>query len=179
MMDVEEHQNISIARIISSANLIRWITSCNRSIVLGFARLLFHFVHTVSCPGQTWSLTRFVQVKSCCVWCETMNKSFQCMCTRALDELIIVAIPRKFWIIQKWYKICFFWQFLFFCKKLVNTNENLMSFLESPVFFWPPFKIWCLGKIWFIQKWGLFEPDWRVFTLRTNDRLIFMKKLHV
>ena len=81
-----------IARIISSANLITWITSCNRPIVSSFARLLFHFVHTVSCPGQTWSLTRFVQVQSCSVWCETINKSFQCMCTRALDELIIVAI---------------------------------------------------------------------------------------
>ena len=71
--------------------------------------------------------------------------------------------PGKIWIIQKLCKIRFFWQFLIFCKKPRNTNEKLMSFLESPAFFWSPCKITCLEKVWFIQKWGLIDPDWRVF----------------
>ena len=38
-----------------------------------------------------------------------------------------------------------------------------MIFLKSPVFFWSPCKISCLGKVRFIQNWGLIDPDWRVF----------------
>ena len=53
--------------------------------------------------------------------------------------------------------------FFIFCKKRRHTIEKLMSFLESPVFFWSPCKISCLGKVWFIQKWPLIDPDWRVF----------------
>ena len=57
----------------------------------------------------------------------------------------------------------FFRHLSIFCKKLVNTNEKRMIFLKSPVFFWSPCKISCLGKVRFIQNWGLIDPDWRVF----------------
>ena len=57
----------------------------------------------------------------------------------------------------------FFRQFLIFCKKLVNTNEKLIPEMESPDFFWSHCQISCLGKVWFIQKWGLMDSDWRIF----------------
>ena len=53
--------------------------------------------------------------------------------------------------------------FFIFCKKRRHTIEKLMSFLESPAFFWSPWKISCLEKVRFIQKWGLIDPGWRVF----------------
>ena len=53
--------------------------------------------------------------------------------------------------------------FFIFCKKRRHTIEKLMSFLESPVFFWSPCKISCLEKVWFIQKWLPSDRDWRVF----------------
>ena len=59
-------------------------------------------------------------------------------------------------------KTCFS-QFLIFYKKSRNTNEKLIPEMESPDFFWSPFQISCLGKVWFIQKWGLIDPNWRVF----------------
>ena len=68
-------------------------------------------------------------------------------------SLTRLDFPGKLQIIQKLSKICFFRQFLFFCKKLVNTNEKRMIFLKSPVYFCSPCKISCLGKVWFIQKW--------------------------
>ena len=60
--------------------------------------------------------------------------------------------------------VFFFWQFLIFCKRSRNTNEKLMSYLESPVFFWSPCQISCPGKVWFIQKWAWNDPDSRDFS---------------
>ena len=73
---------------------------------------------------------------------------------------------QKLWLIS-WNLLndpkCFFRHLSIFCKKLVNTNEKRMILLKSPVFFWSPCKISCLGKVRFIQNWGLIDPDWRVF----------------
>ena len=62
----------------------------------------------------------------------------------------------------------FFWQFFIFCKKRRHSNEKLMPYLESPVFFWSPCKISGLGKVWFIQKWA----SLMLFLAILNDPLL-------